>query len=131
MFDLIGDIQGHGDELWQLLELSGHERIDGVYRHDQRTAMFLDDFIDRGPQIRQVFETVPPMVERQYACAVMGNHEWNALASHCEDPVTPGEYLCRHSEKNRRQHCQTLAQLTLSELQSYLEWFRTLPLWLT
>jgi hypothetical protein len=60
----------------------------------------------------------------------MGNHELNALAYHTEDRDVPGEYLRRHAPKNEKQHRQTLAQLTAPELASYLEWFRTLPLWL-
>jgi hypothetical protein len=60
----------------------------------------------------------------------MGNHELNALAYHTEDPNSPGGYLRPRSSKNEEQHHQTLEQLTPQELRSYLEWFRTLPMWL-
>lgn len=130
MYDLIGDIHGHADELVQLLELLGYERAEGSYRHPDRKVIFLGDFIDRGPQIRQVLETVRPMVEAGHALAVMGNHELNALAYHTEDQDLPGEHLRRRIPKNVKQHKATIDQLAPQELRSYLEWFRTLPMWL-
>ncbi len=130
MYDLIGDIHGHADELIQLLETLGYHKTQGAYRHPERKVVFLGDFIDRGPQIRQVLEIVRPMVEREHALAVMGNHELNALAYDTEDMETPGQHLRRHNDKNFQQHRQTLEQLTPRELRSNLEWFRTLPMWL-
>ena len=130
MFDLIGDIHGHADELVQLLEILGYEKAKGTYRHPERKVIFLGDFIDRGPKIRQVLEIVRPMIEGGHALAVMGNHELNALAYHTEDPDSPGDYLRRRSPKNQEQHRQTLEQLTPQQLRSHLELFRTLPMWL-
>jgi hypothetical protein len=130
MYDLIGDIHGHADELEQLLEKLEYQKVHGIYRHPERKVIFLGDFIDRGPKIRQVLEIVRPMIEQGYALAVMGNHELNALAYHTEDPESPGEYLRRHTPKNEHQHAQTLQQLNAAELRSALDWFRTLPLWL-
>jgi len=71
MYDLIGDIHGHADELVQLLETLGYQKAQGVYEHPERKVVFLGDFIDRGPQIRQVLEIVRPMVEGGKALAVM------------------------------------------------------------
>jgi hypothetical protein len=130
MYDLIGDIHGYADELVQLLEALGYDKLQGVYGHPERTAIFLGDFIDRGPKIRKVLEIVRPMIEEGNALAVMGNHELNALAYHTEDPDSPGEYLRRHKHSNNEQHCKTVEQLEPDELVSYLDWFRTLPMWL-
>ena len=130
MYDLIGDIHGHADELVQLLETLRYQKAQGVYRHSERKVIFLGDFIDRGPKIREVLEIVRPMIEERTALAVMGNHELNAMAYHSEDPDNPGEYLRRHSDKNVHQHRKTVEQLKPDELQSYLDWFRTLPMWL-
>jgi hypothetical protein len=130
MFDLIGDIHGHADELVQVLNALGYEQVGGAYHHPERKVIFLGDFIDRGPQIRQVLEIVRPMIEAGHALAVMGNHELNALAYHTGDLDSPGEYLRRRSPKNEKQHRATLDQLAPHELRSYLEWFRTLPMWL-
>jgi hypothetical protein len=130
MYDLIGDIQGHADALEQLLTTLGYSRHQGVYRHPDRQVIFLGDFIDRGPKIRETLEIVRPMVESGAALSVMGNHELNALAFHTPDPARPGEHLRRHNEKNSHQHAETMRQLPAGELASYLDWFRTLPLWL-
>lgn len=130
MHDLIGDIHGHADALQRLLDKLGYSKQNGVYRHPKRAAIFLGDFIDRGPQIKETLEIVRPMIDSGAALAVMGNHELNALAYHTPDPNVPGEYLRRHNESNCRQHAETMRQVPAGELESYLEWFRTLPLWL-
>jgi len=130
MHDLIGDIHGHADALQRLLRQLGYSRHKGVYRHPERQAIFLGDFIDRGPQIRETLELVRPMIDSGAALAVMGNHELNALAFHTRDPGKPGEYLRPHDEKNSNQHAETMRQVPAGELNSYLNWFRTLPLWL-
>jgi hypothetical protein len=130
MYDIIGDIHGHADALEQLLRELGYHQAGGVYRHADRQIIFLGDFIDRGPKIRQVLEIVRPMVEQGHALAVMGNHELNALAFHTDHPQAQGTYLRPRSNKNIRQHAQTLLQLDNNELKSVLNWFRTLPMWL-
>jgi len=130
MYDLIGDIHGHADALEQLLKTLGYSRQKDVYRHPNRQAIFLGDFIDRGPQIRETLEIVRPMIDSGAALSVMGNHELNALAFHTPDPTKPGEHLRPHNEKNSHQHAETVRQVSAGELASYLDWFRTLPLWL-
>jgi hypothetical protein len=130
MYDLIGDIHGHAAALQQLLKTLGYFRQKGIYRHPDRRVVFLGDFIDRGPKIRETLEIVRPMVESGAALSVMGNHELNALAFHTPDPNNPGESLRRHNEKNSRQHAETMRQVPAAELASHLDWFRTLPLWL-
>ncbi len=130
MYDLIGDIHGHADELIQLLHALGYQEVQGVYKHAERKVIFLGDFIDRGPQIRQVLDIVRPMVEGGYALAVMGNHEFNALAFHTEHVQRKEAYLRRRDNKNIRQHSQTILQLTDKHLASSIEWFGTLPMWL-
>ncbi len=99
MYDLIGDIHGHADELAQLLETLGFRKAQDVYQHPERKVIFLGDFIDRGPKIRQVLEIVRPMIDGGYALAVMGNHEFNALAYHTQDPNRKDEFLRQHSDK--------------------------------
>jgi hypothetical protein len=130
MYDLIGDIHGHADALQRLLRQLGYSQQQGVYSHPERQAVFLGDFIDRRPQIRETLEIVRPMVDSGAALSVMGNHELNALAFHTPDPDRPGNHLRPHNEKNSNQHAETMRQVPAGELASYLNWFRTLPLWL-
>ena len=130
MYDIIGDIHGQVDELRGLLKKLGYMEVAGAYRHPERTAIFLGDFIDRGPGSLEVIDIVRRMVDAGQAQAVMGNHEFNALAYHTEHPARPGEYLRPRSEKNRKQHQATLDALADRTPDDMLAWFYTLPLWL-
>ena len=79
-YDIIGDVHGHADKLESLLAKLGYSRSNGCWRHPRRKAIFLGDFIDRGPcQLRSV-EIPRRMVAEGAALAVMGNHEFNAIA---------------------------------------------------
>ncbi len=129
-YDLIGDIHGHADELCRLLQKLGYTRADDGFRHSERQVIFLGDFIDRGPKIRETLDIVRAMMEDGQALAVMGNHEFNALAFHTTLPNRDDQSLRPRSSKNIRQHVQTLAQLKDSQLADALEWFAKLPMWL-
>lgn len=130
MYDLIGDIHGYAAELEALLRRLGYERRGGAYRHAERKAIFLGDFIDRGPGTQEAMATVRAMLEADSALAVMGNHEFNALAYHTPHPERAGEYLRPRSPKNTHQHQATLDQLAGQPPDTMLQWFYSLPLWL-
>jgi hypothetical protein len=71
------------------------------------------------------------MVDGGGADIVMGNHEFNAIAYATPDPKQPNEFLRVHSEKNMSQHAAFLHQLDdPAERAFYVNWFKTLPLWL-
>ena len=128
MYDLIGDIHGHAAELAELLRRMGYARRDGAWRHPERLAVFVGDFLDRGPEIRETLRLVREMLESGSARAVLGNHEWNAFAFHSPDPDLPGEFLRRHVERNVQQVAATLAQVPAAELASHLDFLRALPI---
>jgi len=132
MYDLIGDIHGYASELKALLAKMGYQEIDGVWQHPERKVIFLGDFVDRGPEQVETVRIARNMVESGNALAVMGNHEFNAVAWATEDPDNPGEYLRPHTEKNLNQHKDFLEQVGEgSELhQEMIEWFKTLPIYL-
>ena len=129
MYDLIGDIHGHADCLVNLLEKLGYKKSGDVFHHSSRQVIFLGDFIDRGPKIREVLSIAKNMVDKGTALAVMGNHELNAMAYHTKDPANPGDFLRPHYSYNISSHKATIDQLG-EDLNSYIDWFRTLPLWL-
>ena len=79
-YDIIGDIHGHHRTLEALLGQLGYVVSDGVWRHSSRQVVFLGDFIDRGPNIRETLSIVKAMVDNDAAYAVLGNHEYKALA---------------------------------------------------
>lgn len=130
MYDIIGDLHGFADPLRRLLAQLGYEERDGAWRHAERTAVFVGDFVDRGEEIAEVLEIVRSMTDAGAALAVMGNHEFNAVAYRRERVVGSGEYLREHSQKNLEQHKETLAQLSEEQLDDWTRWFQTLPMWL-
>lgn len=128
MIDLIGDIHGYATELEALLQKLGYSKKAGVYNNPNRKVLFVGDYIDRGPQIRETLQIVKAMVDNDNAIALMGNHEYNALCFHFENKK--GGHLRKHSIKNIKQHYDTLIQFhhKQSEYEMYLEWFKSLPL---
>ncbi|WP_046245720.1 metallophosphoesterase [Hymenobacter terrenus] len=134
MYDLIGDIHGHAAELHRLLEKLGYvPDAQGIYRHPAgRQIIFVGDFIDRGPAIRETLQVVRGMVEGGAALAVMGNHEYNALAFWALDPS--GGHLRPHRPHHILQHLRTIEEFStkerFAEWLDYLAWFQTLPLFL-
>jgi hypothetical protein len=127
-YDIIGDIHGHADELKALLKKMGYEKNDeGTYFHETRKAFFVGDLIDRGPKIKEVLEIVRPMVDQCFARAVIGNHEYNAI---CYHTIINGQPLRPHKGSNVVQHQKTILdfQNNESQLQDYINWFKSLPI---
>jgi protein phosphatase len=81
-FDVIGDIHGCLAELEVLLSKLGYAisrdtagRAVDALPPDGRTALFLGDLVDRGPDSPGVLRLVMGMVAAGHALAVPGNHE--------------------------------------------------------
>lgn len=133
IIDIIGDIHGYADKLTGLLEQLGYVH-NGQYfvPPEGHRALFIGDLIDRGSQQVATLETVFAMLDAGVADAVMGNHEYNALAFAMTDPDNPGHYLRSHNEVHVRQHEAFLAEIPFgSDLHQYwLERFYEIPLWI-
>ncbi|MFJ7631408.1 polynucleotide kinase-phosphatase [Streptomyces sp. NPDC097595] len=71
-FDIIGDIHGCSSELDTLLGKLGY--VDGAHP-EGRTAVFVGDLVDRGPDSPGVLRRVMSMVAEGNALCVPGNHE--------------------------------------------------------
>lgn len=126
-WDIIPDIHGQRQKLEDLLAKLGYAEIDGAYRHPERRALFLGDYIDRGPDIRGVLRIVGAMVEAGEAVALMGNHELNAIQYHSVG--ADGQPRRPHTESKRDQHAQTLLQFMGrdEEWREWIAWFKKLP----
>jgi hypothetical protein len=70
------------------------------------------------------------MTDSGLAVTVMGNHEFNAIAMHTEKPG--GGPLRAHSEKNLKNTSDTREAFAGrdDEWDGWIDWFKTLPLWL-
>jgi hypothetical protein len=131
-YDVIGDVHGHANALERLLAILGYERRhSAAWGHSERLALFVGDFVDRGRENIRACHIVMDMTAAGTALAVMGNHEFNAIAMATCDPDRPGDYLRVHSEKNRRQTETTRAEFERhpDDARSILAWMKTLPLW--
>ncbi|MGW1550604.1 polynucleotide kinase-phosphatase [Streptomyces sp. NPDC002346] len=71
-FDIVGDIHGCSSELETLLGKLGY--VDGAHP-EGRTAVFVGDLVDRGPDSPGVLRRVMSMVAAGNALCVPGNHE--------------------------------------------------------
>ncbi|MBB5939922.1 polynucleotide kinase-phosphatase [Streptomyces zagrosensis] len=111
-FDIIGDIHGCRSELETLLGDLGYElRRDASGRaveaaHPQgRTAVFVGDLVDRGPDSPGVLRLVMGMVESGSALCVPGNHE-NKLA----------RYLAGSTVRHAHGLAETIEQLAKEDV---------------
>ena len=83
-FDIIGDVHGCLPELRRMLEKLNYEVTepagpDTVYQvtpPEGRTAIFVGDLVDRGPDSAGVLRLVQAMANSGAALVVPGNHDW-------------------------------------------------------
>ncbi len=121
-YDIIGDLHGYAEPLRALLAKLGYVESGGFYSHPERKVIFIGDFIDRGPKIRETLQIVKAMTDAGTALAVMGNHEYNAICYHTPDGN--GGYYRPHTEEKTAQHEATLRAFEGREtiLARRLEW---------
>ncbi|MGK5639759.1 polynucleotide kinase-phosphatase [Streptomyces sp. URMC 126] len=112
-FDIIGDVHGCRAELESLLTRLGY----GIERDDRgrpvdavhpagRTAVFVGDLVDRGPDSPGVLRLAMGMVEAGHALCVPGNHE-NKL----------GRHLSGRTVRHTHGLAETVGQLGAEELE--------------
>lgn len=99
-FDIIGDVHGQADGLIALLRHLGYRESNGAWRHSGRCVIFVGDFVDRGPKQIESVMIARRMVDAGCALAVMGNHDFNAVAWYLPDPSHSGDHLRSHSFDN-------------------------------
>ncbi|MEV5144871.1 polynucleotide kinase-phosphatase [Streptomyces sp. NPDC052727] len=104
-FDIIGDVHGCSAELEALLAKLGY--VDGAHPQG-RTAVFVGDLVDRGPDSPGVLRRVMSMVKAGDALCVPGNHE---------------NKYGRHLKGRRVQHTHGLAE-TIAQMEGESEEFR-------
>ncbi|MFD5473900.1 polynucleotide kinase-phosphatase [Streptomyces sp. NPDC127105] len=104
-FDIIGDIHGCSAELEALLAKLGY--ADGTHP-EGRTAVFVGDLVDRGPDSPGVLRRVMSMAESGDALCVPGNHE---------------NKYGRHLKGRKVQHTHGLAE-TIAQMEGESEEFK-------
>jgi len=133
-FDIIGDVHGCAKTLVELLSRLGYERTDTSFAHAKRKVIFVGDIVDRGPYIRASLKIVKSMVDDGQAICLLGNHELNAVAhsTYALHEDADPRFLRKAGNISHAFDVQTLTQFEQyqEEWQSYVEWFKTLPLFL-
>lgn len=129
IIDFIGDVHGHAKALADLLSELGYFEHGCGFRHPDpsRQAVFLGDYIDRGPQQHLTLSIVRAMRDAGDAICLMGNHEFNALAYATADGR--GGYLRPHNAANDRQHAAFLSELPFGSSwhRDMIAFFKSLP----
>src|SRR5690554_160353 len=130
MYDIIGDVHGHADQLEALLKKLGYNCKNGAYSHSERKLISVGDLCDRGPAQRRTIDIIRAMHEADQAYVIMGNHEFNAVA--WATPNGQGGYLRKHDGKNFDQHKAFLLEAEQDHgwYASTIEWFKQLPIYL-
>lgn len=129
-YDLIGDIHGEAHLLRDLLARLDYCERGGSYRHAHRRVIFLGDYIDRGPAVRETLHIIRAMVEDGAAVALCGNHELDVLLH--DTPDGRGGWLRTHGGRHTALHAQTHREFAdrPGEWCEWLRWFQVLPLYL-
>lgn len=140
IYDVIGDVHGHADKLVGLLKKLGYTLTTNPSNEQPyyapprgHRAIFIGDLIDRGTDELATLQIVFAMIDANVADAVMGNHEYNALAyATLDEQAADNSFLRSHNQTHTRQHAAFLAEIPFgSELHQYwLNRFYELPLWI-
>ncbi len=130
MYDIIGDVHGFATLLKKMLVQMGYSKTDSGFSHPTRKAIFVGDFVNRGPEIRKTIRIIRRMVENGNAMAILGNHEINAIIYYLKDKN--GLPLIKSPQKNFLSMYKTINQFSgkMEEWDSHSKWMRELPLFL-
>jgi len=127
----IGDIHAQYEKLLKLLEYLGFN-LDNLESNAADTQLvFIGDLIDSAPGFDGdhlgLLRLVESLVANNYACCLLGNHEFNAIGWATE--LKQEEWARPHSTSNFKQHHSFLEAVGEgSEQHKYwIEWFKKLP----
>ncbi len=128
----IGDVHG---QFRKLNELFDHIAFDESKPPIDTKLVFVGDLIDNSLSADtgyiELLTTVKRLVDNGLAHCIMGNHEFNAVGWATKN-VKTGEWLRPHNVNNAMQHQDFLHEVgDGSEIHQYwIDWFRTLPLFI-
>lgn len=130
MYDIIGDVHGYASLLKKLLLQLGYSKTESGYSHPSRKAVYVGDFVNRGPEIRKTVRIIRKMVENGNALAIIGNHEIYAITYYLKDK--DGLPLIKSPGKNFLSLYKTINQFAeyQEEWKSHRKWMSELPFYL-
>ncbi len=129
-YDIIGDVHGQAKELVALLKKMEYTKTGGIWNHNTRKAVFVGDFISRGPNSRKVISIVRDMVNNQTAHAILGNHELNAIAHFTRDKLGSPFQVATGSNKKILDRIKAEYVDNPILFKDIIKWLRRLPFFL-
>lgn len=129
-YDIIGDIHGHYDELQLLFKRLGYSNSAGFWKHPERKAVFVGDFINRGPASRKVIDCLRSMHTHGSALVILGNHEINAITYFTRRSDGKPLKMPRNSNRKLLDSFAFEYRNNFDKLSDDIKWLRTLPLYL-
>jgi hypothetical protein len=125
MYDIIGDVHGHAQLLKKMLQKLGYVKTASGFKCPGRQAIFVGDFVNRGPEIKKTIRIIRSMVESGNATAVLGNHEINLITDHLRNKSNP-------FQKTEISVLKTIDEFRddKEEWKENIKWLRTLPFFL-
>ncbi|MDG5800009.1 metallophosphoesterase [Marinilabiliaceae bacterium ANBcel2] len=126
-FDIIGDVHGYNKELKLLLKKLGYKKVNGIWQHSNYKAVFVGDFISRGPNSRKVLNIVEKMVKNGTGYAIMGNHELNAIGYFTKIKGKRLNKNLSHSNKKQFAIIEKEFKDDPAGLKRKIKWLRSLP----
>lgn len=132
MYYAVGDIHGRYDLVTALYEkIRAEIERDPDYAFGD-TIVFLGDYIDRGPQSKEVLDFLMALEDTdtvKHIC-LMGNHE--EFMTYCRrnpgDPQTLGNWLYHGGDKTVDSFGKTMTQICHGHIDDYIEWMEALPI---
>ncbi len=125
MTDLIyalTDIHGRFDLLEQALA-----EIES--RGGFRQLIFLGDYVDRGPQSRQVVERLIKLDRKENVVCLLGNHE-RMFIDFVTSSMQPDEmFSANGGQQTLESYSDTRGQIDIRTMERHAAWMETLPLW--
>lgn len=128
--DFIGDVHGYANALENLLLKLGYAHTHDGWVHPTHKAVFVGDFINRGPHNRRTIDIIRTMVDRGHAYAILGNHEINAICYFTRRKS--GKPIRMPGPANRKQLDRIKREYLLQPhiFDDLIQWLRHLPLFI-
>lgn len=131
MYYPIGDIHGRFDLVEGLYKLVREEIERNPDYAFKDTIVFLGDYIDRGPQSKEVLDFLMALEDTDDVkhLFLLGNHE--EFMIHCRrnphDHQTLGQWLYHGGKQTLKAFGKTAEQMYHGHLDDYIEWMEKLP----
>ena len=129
-YDIIGDVHGQTQQLVNLLSALGYGKLNGVWSHPSRQALFVGDVIDKGQDPAGALSLVHDMVTAGSARMVLGNHELNWIHEAADYAGDPWSFLAATARRAEREALAWSCHAHPEWLLQCFHWLRRQPIFI-